>query len=212
MIRLSHFQHPAPTLGHLLAACVVGASALSLASPALASSLSARLALGPSIMSTSSANDFGDSSGPALLTQLDVGVRVRPILVLHGTLIYDYSRWLQLSGRGPRYEGSMLGLGLGGTLRLGGISVGASAGGQFTFFPQGDDAASGPNGASLGPFISGNVGYVWPLAPDVPFGVHLLARYRRSKDETNSQVYDPSGYQLGLVLSIGLDGEPLLGR
>jgi hypothetical protein len=201
-----------PACRKLAAACAVVLGTLSLASTALGSGLSGRLALGPSYMKTSCAQPIGDSSGPALAMQLDVGARIRSTYVLHATFIYDYSSWLKLSDGGSGYDGSMLGLGVGATLLLGSVRVGASAGGQFTYFPQNDDPSSGPNGAGLGPFISANVGYVWVLAPDVPLGVHLLGRYRSSKDETNGIVYDPRGYQLGLVLSVALEGEPLLGQ
>ena len=105
----------------------------------------------------------------------------------------------------------MAGLGAGATGRFAGISLGAVVGGQFTFFPQNDDAASGPNGTGLGPLISLSGGYVWTLEGALNAGVHVLYRYRSGKDETNSIVYDPSGYQLGLVMSLGLDGEPVHG-
>jgi hypothetical protein len=194
---------------HALAALGVVLAGLSSASTAKASSFDGRLALGLGNMSTSSANDYGDSSGPTLLTQLDAGIRLFPALAVHTTLIYDYSSWLAFSDSGEGYPGSMFGFGLGATVALGGLSLGAAGGGQFTFFPQADDPGSGPNGASLGPFVSVSVGYAWAVSDAARVGLHLLWRYRSSKDETNGIVYDPSGYQLGLAVSVGLDGEPL---
>ncbi|HWO14840.1 MAG TPA: hypothetical protein VNN80_35295 [Polyangiaceae bacterium] len=189
-----------------LAGLAVALAGLCVARSASASGFTGCLLVGPGYMSTSSANDYGDSSGPAVLAQLDAGVKVSPTLVLHSTLLYDFSEWLQFSAGGDRYSGSMFGFGLGGTLSFGGFSVGASGGGQFTFFPQADDPASGPNGASLGWFLSANAGYDWAVSEAARVGVHLLARYRSSKDETNSIVYDPSGYQLGVAVSVGLGG------
>jgi hypothetical protein len=118
---------------------------------------------------------------------------------------------MSLDGTVDDYSGSMLGFGLGATLALAGFRAGASAGGQFTSFTSADDPSSGPNGAGLGPFIAAHAGYVVPVALGASVGLHALARYRSSPDETLSIVYDPRGYQLGLALSIGLDGEPLLG-
>jgi hypothetical protein len=121
---------------HALAALGVVLAGLSSASTAKASSFDGRLALGLGNMSTSSAHDYGDSSGPTLLTQLDAGIRLFPALAVHTTLIYDYSSWLAFSDSGEGYPGSMFGFGLGATVALGGLSLGASGGGQFTFFPQ----------------------------------------------------------------------------
>jgi len=188
----------------VLAAIAVLASA----APAAAAGFSARLYAGPGYMATDSADDRGDSSGAALLTQLDAGLQLSPLLVLHGTLLYDYSSWMAIDGLVHEHPGSMLGFGVGATLAFAGFRVGASAGGQFTSFTSADDPSSGPNGAGLGSFIAAHAGYVVPIALGTSAGLHALARYRSSPDETSSVVYDPRGYQLGLALSIGLDGEP----
>lgn len=196
-----------------LAAALAAGLAVLVPRAATASSFAGRLSVGPSYMRTDSTNDYGDSDGLAIAAQLDAGVQLWPALVVHATVIYDYSRWLDLQGyrAGPGYTGSMAGFGVGATGRFAGISLGAVVGGQFTFFPQNDDAASGPNGAGLGPLISLSGGYVWTIEGALNAGVHVLYRYRSGKDETNSIVYDPSGYQLGLVMSLGLDGEPVHG-
>jgi hypothetical protein len=171
-----------------------------------------RLAAGAGYMNTNSQNEYGDSTGAALALQLDAGLRLLQPLAVHATIIYDRSEWLYFpEGIGKPFGGSMLGLGLGATATLSFVSLGLVAGGQFTSFPSNDDPGSGPNGASLGPFISGMAGCVWSVTDDTEMGVHGFVRFRSSSDETNSIVYDPSGYQLGLVLSFGLDGRPLLG-
>ena len=184
---------------------------LSLSAPAAASGFSARLYAGPGYMSTDTDDARSDASGPALLTQLDAGVQLLPVLQLHATLLYDYSSWLELDDLLDEHSGSMLGFGVGATLALAGFRAGASAGGQFTYFTSAADPSSGMNGAGLGPFVAAHAGYVLPIALGTSVGLHALARYRSSPDETGSIVYDPRGYQLGLALSIGLDGEPLLG-
>lgn len=190
---------------------VAPALGLSLLAPghALASSFSGRILAGPSYMRTLTEQPRSNSSGPALAAQLDAGLRLLEPLVLHGSLIYDYSRWLGFdSGINRNHVGSMLGFGLGARVDLEGLSLGALVGGQFSFFPENNDPSSGPAGAGLGPLVSASAGYVWD-ALGARLGVHGLARYRRSPDETAGFVYDPSGYQLGLAMSIGLDGKPL---
>jgi hypothetical protein len=181
-------------------------------SEARATSFAGRLSLGPTYMRNDARGSYHDSSGPGLSAQLDAGLQLSAPLVAHVTLLYDYSRWLTLAENiAGSQEGSTFGLGLGATARLVGLSVGGAVGAQVTQFPQNDDPASGPNAAAPGPFISLGGGYVWTIGGATNAGVHAMFRYRRSKDETNSIVYDPTGYHLGLVLSIGLDGEPLLG-
>jgi hypothetical protein len=184
---------------------------VAMAAPAGASDVAARLYAGPGYMSTDTKGGSSDASGVALLTQLDAGVQLLPVLQLHATLIYDYSSWLEVENLINEYPGSMLGFGVGATLALVGFRVGASVGGQLTYFTSADDPSSGATGAGLGPLVAAHVGYVLPLAFDTGIGLHVLARYRSSPDETGSIVYDPRGYQIGLALSIGLDGEPLLG-
>ncbi|HTV19316.1 MAG TPA: hypothetical protein VMG12_11610 [Polyangiaceae bacterium] len=176
-----------------------------------ASSFAGRVSLGPTYIQNDTADGRSDSSGPGVALQLDAGVQLWSPLVVHGTLLYDYSRWLEVDTVSGKHEGSMLGFGLGATVNVIGITLGAVAGGQFTSFPSADDPSSGPNGASLGPFLSLSAGYVWPLIDDFDVGLHGIFRVRESQDETNSVVYDPSGYHLGLVLSFGLEGEPLHG-
>lgn len=179
--------------------------------PAEAADFAARLYAGPGYMSTDTRDGRSDASGAALLTQLDAGVQLSPVMQLHATVLYDYSSWMELESLINEYRGAMLGFGLGATLTLAGFRVGASAGGQFTYFTSADDPSSGTNGAGLGPLIAAHVGYVVPIAIGASAGLHALARYRSSPDETLSIVYDPRGYQLGLALSIGLDGGPLIG-
>jgi hypothetical protein len=197
---------PAYSLITLSALCVTGVHP----SAARASSFAGRLSLGPTYMQNDTRRDLDDSAGPGLSAQLDAGLQLSAPLVLHATLIYDYSRWLEVGDLTGRYEGSMLGLGLGATARSAGLSLGGAVGAQLTRFPQSDDPPSGPNGASVGPFLSLSAGYVWTIEGPTNAGIHAVFRCRESKDETNSIVYDPIGYQLGLVLSLGLDGEPLL--
>ena len=64
------------------------------------------------------------------------------------------------AGAALPYTCVMLGFGVGATLAFAGFRVGASAGGQFTFFTSLDDPSSGPNGAGLGSFIAAHAGYV----------------------------------------------------
>lgn len=200
-----------PIVSNRGAAALTALVVLSSPAAAFASGFSGRLYAGPGYMSTSTEDGRSDASGVALLTQLDAGVQLSPLLQLHATLLYDYSSWLELDTMIDQYPGSMLGFGLGATLALAGFRAGASAGGQLTYFTSADDPSSGMNGAGLGPFIAAHAGYVLPIALGTSAGLHALARYRSARDETGSIVYDPSGYQLGLALSIGLDGEPLLG-
>jgi hypothetical protein len=177
-----------------------------------ASSFAGRLSLGPTYMRNDARGANHDSGGPGLCAQLDAGLQLSAPLVAHATLFYDYSRWLELDENiaGP-YEGATLGLGLGATARVVGLSLGGAVGAQLTRFPQNDDPASGPNAAGVGPFISLAGGYVWTIEGATNAGVHAVLRYRHSTDDTNSVVYDPTGYHLGLVLSVGLDGDALLG-
>jgi len=186
-------------------------SALAWASAAQASSFDGRLYVGPSYMNNDTLVDASDSSGPALSLQVDAGLRLRAPLVLHATVIYDYSSWLEQRDLSGVYDGSMLGFGVGLRAHLAGIVLGVAAGGQFTNFPQSNDPASGPNGASLGPLLHLGAGYEWALPDDMTLGALLFARFRRSADETVSIVYDPTGYQVGVAVSFGLNGEPLFG-
>jgi hypothetical protein len=194
--------------GALASAC----AALTFAPEAKASSFDGRLYVGPSYMHNDTLVDASDSSGPALSLQLDAGLRVRAPWVLHATVIYDHSSWLKLRDSPGVHDGSMLGFGLGLRAHLAGLSLGVAAGGQFTNFPQSDDPASGPNGASLGPLLHLGAGYEWALPEDMALGAQLFARFRRSTDETVSIVYDPTGYQIGVAVSFGLNGEPLFRR
>jgi hypothetical protein len=176
-----------------------------------ASSFAGRVSLGPTYIQNDTKQARSDSSGPGVALQLDAGLQLLTPLVVHASFIYDYSRWLSFEQGSNNYEGSMLGFGLGATATFVGITLGAVAGGQFTMFPSANDPSSGPNGASLGGLLSLSAGYVWPLVAGTNIGLQGVFRYRESKDETTSIVYDPRGYHLGLVLSFGLEGEPLHG-
>jgi hypothetical protein len=178
---------------------------------ARASSFAGRLSLGPAYMHNDTAVDASDSSGLGVALQLDAGLQLYAPLAVHATVIYDYTRWLGFSDVNGEYDGSMLGFGLGATASVVGITLGAVAGAQFTSFPSADDPSSGPIGAGLGGLLSLSAGYVWPLVGGTYAGLQGIFRYRASKDETSSVVYDPRGYQLGLVLCFGLEGEPLHG-
>ena len=137
-------------------------------------------------------------------------MRIRGPFALVATVFYDRSSWLDIDGLTSAREGSVLGFGLGGSVRLGGWLAQVAAGGQFTAFPQSND----PNdtyAASLGPFLPLAAGYTWDLPIGTQLGVVTFFRTRRSKDETNSLVYDPVGHQLGIGLVFGLDGEPIAG-
>jgi hypothetical protein len=175
---------------------------------ARASSFEGRLAVGPSYMWNDT--KINDSQGPALSLQADAGLRLRGPFALVATIFYDRSSWLAIDGLTSEKEGSVLGFGLGGSLRFGGWLAGVAAGGQFTAFPQSNDP-SDTYAASLGPFLSISAGYTWGLSIGTHLGVVTFFRTRRSKDETNSFVYDPVGHQLGIGLVFGLDGEPLAG-
>lgn len=204
-------RHPARSCVSVSAAGLALWTLLGVWTPgdAQASSFAGRLSLGPTYMQNDTSFEASNSSGPGVAMQLDAGLQLRAPLVVHATVIYDYSRWLGFDTATLKYEGLMLGFGLGATGTLVGFTFGAAAGGQFTNFPQSDNPSSGPNGASLGSFISLSAGYVWPLVAGANVGLQGVFRYRQSKDETNSIVYDPRGYHLGLVLSFGLEGEPL---
>lgn len=195
-----------PRVGAVLGAMLTCLAARS----AEASSFEGRLAAGPSYMWNDTQIDGNESSGPALSIQLDAGVRLLPPLAVHASVVYDHSSWLELQSLLGRHDGSMLGFGLGATLHLTDVVVGATVGGQFTSFPQINDPTTTYQ-AGLGPFVSLTAGYLWSLAAGTNIGLHAFFRARRSPDETLSFVYDPVGYQAGLALSFGLDGEPLLG-
>jgi len=192
-------------------ALLAALSTLLPARQAEASSFSGRLALGPGYLHNDVRGGLDDSSGPALLTQLNLGLRLQPWLVVHGTVMYDYSNWLEVESLQKRWPGSMLGFGAGIELTFGGVCLDVVGGGQFTAFTSVDDPTTGTNGASLGPLFGVSAGYLWNVLEGTQLGVHGVARFRRSEDETLSIVYDPSGYQLGLVVSIGLEGSPLHG-
>lgn len=151
-----------------------------------------------------------DSEGPAMSVQADAGLRLIGPLALNATLFYDWSSRLSIDTLYGTKDGSVLGLGLGGSLRFAGWLAGVSAGGQFTAFPQSNDPNDTYN-AGLGPFVSVCAGHVWELGAGTNLGALGFFRARRAKDETNSYVYDPHGYQLGIALTFGLDGTPLLG-
>ena len=131
-------------------------------------------------------------------------------LTLNATLFYDWSGRLSIADLSGTQDGSVLGLGLGGSVRLAGWLAGVSAGGQFTAFPQSNDPNDTYN-AGLGPFVSVCAGHVWSVGESTNLGALAFFRARSAKDETNSFVYDPHGYQLGVALTFGLDGSPLLG-
>jgi hypothetical protein len=171
-----------------------------------ASSFYGRLHAGPGYLHND--HSFGDSSGFGIATQLDAGVQLIPLLKLHATVIADYSRWAGFDPPGGEndYESSVYGLGVGATAGWAGLSAGVSAGAQLTFFPNLNDPSSSPYGAGIGPFVSGALGYVADVFEQLGVGLHVVARYRSGKDEG-----DPTGYQLGLVMSVGTSGEPLIG-
>lgn len=178
---------------------------LSAAAPreARASDFYGRLFAGPAYIHNDHEWGGVDSQGFGIATQLDLGARFTRELAAHATLIADSSRSMALDGLiDGDQETTVLGLGLGGTTNWSGFSLGVSAGAQLTWHPDELNPNDGPEGAGLGPFISTTAGYVWSVSENLQLGGHVLARYRVGKDEQ-----DPSGYQLGVGLSIGLVGD-----
>jgi hypothetical protein len=180
-------------------------------STAQASSFEGQLAAGPSYLWVDTEQELSDSSGPALSLQLDAGLRLSRAFALQTRLLYDESSWMESSNLPNEQSASVLGLGLGARLHLDPIVMTAAAGAQLTWFPQNNDP-SDTYGAGLGPFLGLSAGYQLPLGLAASaLGLHVVFRAQRSPDETNGTVYDPVAYQLGLALSFGIDGEPLLG-
>lgn len=172
---------------------------------ARASDVYARLLAAPAYFHNDHDFDFYDSSGFGVASQLDLGARLRKSLALHASLVADTSQWIRFDSEDFRgeYETTVLGLGLGATTTIDQFSLGAVLGAQFTWHPGDSDAHEGPDAAGVGPLFSVTAGYLFPrLSEDVEVGVHALARYRVGKDEE-----DPSGYQLGLGVSIGIPDE-----
>lgn len=188
----------------------LAATSLALPRAARASDAYARLLAGPAYFHNDSDFSEYDSSGFGVASQLDLGARIRDSLSVHASVVADTSRWMSFGPEamlGGEYETTVLGLGMGATTMIGPLSLGAVLGAQFTWHPGGNDAAEGPDAAGVGPLVSVTAGYVLPQAsPGVEVGAHALARYRAGKDDG-----DPSGYQLGLGLSVALvdeDPEP----
>lgn len=190
--------------------CGLASLAEVLVTPAAgASEFYGRLYAGPAYLHND-APYSGSSSGPGVATQLDLGARLAPWFRLHSTFIADHSQWMAFDSQtriSGEYEGAIYGLGIGVTGSRGALSLGLSTGAQLTFFPGLDHPGSGPDGAGIGPFISATPGYVVPVSGLLELGVHGLVRYRSGKDDG-----DPSGYQLGLLLSVGVAGEPAPAR
>lgn len=200
---VSHWQR-----AFILTALTSGVS-LGSAAAAGASSFEGRLAVGPSYLSIDTRDDFSDSAGPALSLQLDAGLRLVAPLTAYATLFYDVSSWMDNPRLLGRQDASVLGLGLGTRLHLASVVAAVAAGAQFTSFPQTNDPLT-PYAAGVGPFLLASAGYEWALGTGASrLGVHAQGRVQRSPDETNATVYDPIAYQLGLALSLGLDGEAL---
>jgi hypothetical protein len=195
------------TIVNSVLASLVGAG-MAYTEPAWASSFDGRLSVGAGYLWNDT--KLQDSKGPAVSVQADAGVRLLGPVAVNATLFYDWSGRLAIRDLSGTKDGSVLGLGLGATLRLAGLLAGVSAGGQFTAFPQSNDPNDTYN-AGLGPFVSVCAGHVWDLAAGTNLGLLAFFRARSAKDETNSFVYDPRGYQLGAALTFGLDGTPLLG-
>lgn len=191
------------TVVHVNSPCVcVALCLLAVSSPraARADDFHGRLYLGPAFLH----NDHGesDSSGYGIAAQLDLGARITKGLALHGTAIADDSQSMGFTASqqvGGEYVTRVLGVGVGATGEWHGFALGASSGAQLTLHPDPINPNDGPSGAGLGPFVSTTLGYVVNAFDDFQLGAHALARYRVGKDEE-----DPSGYQLGLVLSVGL--------
>ena len=177
---------------------------------ALASSFEGQLAAGPSYLWFDTKQERSDSSGPALALQLDAGLRLLPALAVQARLFHDRSSWMENPNLIDTQFASVWGLGLGARLHLDPLVLSAFGGAQSTAFPQTNDPRD-PYEAGVAPFLALSAGFQLPLASAVnAFGVHVTFRAQRSPDETNSFTYDPVVYQLGLALSFGIDGEPLL--
>lgn len=174
--------------------------------PARADDFYGRLYLGPAYIYNDDTSGR-DSSGFGVAAQLDLGARLTERLALHASLIADGSPWTEFTASTQilgEYPTRVLGLGVGVTGEASGFSLGASTGAQLTSHPDPINPNDGPTAAGIGPFVSGTAGYVLGAFHGVQLGAHALARYRVGKDE-----FDPSGYHLGLVLSVGLaDDEP----
>lgn len=167
---------------------------------ALAADFHARALLGPGLLHNDDVSGL-DSSGYGLLSQLDLGATWTPWLALHGTLIADHSGWMSFDRQitGGDYTTTVLGLGLGATGTWRQWSLGVTGGAQLTWHPDAINPNDGASGAGLGPFVSANAGYLFPALDALQLGAQAMARYRVGKDDL-----DPSGYQLGVGLSLAL--------
>jgi hypothetical protein len=146
-----------------------------------------------------------DSSGYGIAGQLDLGPKLTDWLVLHASVVADDSRAMafddsaQLDGE---YVTTVLGLGLGATALWQGWAMGLASGAQLTWHPDPINPNDGSSGAGIGPFLALQGGYSVRVLDDVQLGARAFARYRFGKDEP-----DPSGYQLGLGLSLTLTSD-----
>jgi hypothetical protein len=146
-----------------------------------------------------------DTSGFGVAAQLDLGTCVTRWLVLHARLIADHSGAMTFdaSNGGEDYVTTVLGLGLGATANWRRWRLGVATGAQFTWHADALNPNDGPTGAGLGPFVGVDAGYAFLAFDAMQLGMHALARYRVGKDDV-----DPSGYQLGLALSVAHADEP----
>jgi hypothetical protein len=190
-----------------VSAALAAVAVLSISAPARAASFAARLYAGPGYMSTDTQASGSDSSGPALLTQLDAGVQLSPLLQLHGTLLYEYSSWMAIEDLRGEHSASMLRFGVGATLALAGFRVGASVGGQFTSFTSLDDPSSGPNERRAGLVHRGTRGSRaarrirherWPARARAPSQLarsDAVDRLRSSRVSTGPGALDRAGWR-----------------
>lgn len=152
-------------------------------------------------------NDSGQR-GLMLSTQLDVGALLLEYVGLHGTVLYDGSKWANGGGSYARNRAGAFGLGAGVDVRLLSLLGSLTVGWQNTELTTLDDPSS-PSGAKSG-FLLARAGYVWSLALGLGVGAHGFVRYFWSKDHDDG---DPSGYVAGGALSLNFaGGRPLLGR
>jgi hypothetical protein len=192
--------------------------AIGVSTPALAEpprrappALYVQLALGPAYVTNETAGsgsgyDPNDHSAAGFTAQLEFGVRLHRFVSLQGMHFVDVGA-PERSGLTPLYR---FGMGLGATLHLHGFQLGLNAGAQLTSYMNYVDDPSVGMGADVGPFVSASAGYVFALTPTFTLGAHGVGRYHHSTDNYMGTNYDPQGYTLGGLISIGFAGPPAL--
>ena len=172
----------------------------------------AQLAVGPGYMTNFTRepkNGYSpnDHAAPGVALQVEVGARIVRQLSLQVLQLVDFGM-PERSGLTPLFR---WGFGLGATLHLYGAQLMLGGGAHLTDYMNYVDDPSIGMGADLGPFAAASLGYAFRYDPGLTFGVHAFGRYYSATDDYMGTHYDPYGYSLGAVISVGFLGRPFLG-